>query len=151
MPIIVCYSVHIMVHIQHILKVHGVQKHRLYNYNVHTYCAVDLWTSMTYSCCLAMQGVLVLCCMVQSRSLSTWHDPCINKTESCHLTLRRAPVEFGGCILRSKLRAAQPNPTKSALLHAQIYEWNLATKARKKTDFAQEINNASYLDHQMST
>ena len=23
--------------------------------------------------------------------------------------------------------------------------WNLATKARKKTDFAQEINNASYL------
>ena len=36
-----------------------------------------------------------------------------------HLTLRRAPVDVGGCILRSKLRAAQPNPTKSALLHAQ--------------------------------
>ena len=74
-----------------------------------------------------------------------------NKKEIRHLTLRRAPVELGSCILRSKLRAAQPNPTKSALLHAQICEWNLATKARKKTDFAQEINNASYLDHQMST
>ena len=111
---------------------------------------------MTYSCCLAMQGVLVLCCMVQSRSLSTWHDRTAafitsNKRENRHLTLRRAPVDVGGCILRSKLRAAQPNPTKSALLHAQICEWNLATKARKKTDFAQEINNASYLDHQMST
>ena len=67
----------------HILKVHGVQKHRVYNYNVHTYCAIDLWTSMTYSCCLAMQGVLVLCCMVQSRSLSTWHDPCMCRQNSC--------------------------------------------------------------------
>ena len=117
---------------------------------------------MTYSCCLAMQDVCLYYAVWYS------HDPfrhgmipaCAgrtaalitpNKKEIRHLTLRRAPVELGSCILRSKLRAAQPNPTKSALLHAQICEWNLATKARKKTDFAQEINNASYLDHQMST
>ena len=74
-----------------------------------------------------------------------------NKREIRHLTLRRAPVDVGGLYLAKQAKSGAAEPHEICSSSCTKCEWNLATKARKKTDFAQEINNASYLDHQMST
>ena len=80
---------------------------------------------MTYSCCLAMQGVLVLCCMVHCS-----HDPfrhgmipaCADRTaalitskkrEIRHLTLRRAPVDVGGLYLAKQAKSGAAEPHES--------------------------------------
>ena len=56
----------------------------------------------------------------------------------------RAPWAQGEFSQLAALFAAQRD-LKKVCLSCTKCEWNLATKARKKTDFAQEINNASYL------
>ena len=57
----------------------------------------------------------------------------------------RAPWAQGEFSQLAALFAAQRDLKKKVCLSCTKYEWNLATKARKKTDFLQEINNASYL------
>ena len=117
---------------------------------------------MTYSCCLAMPSVLVLCCMVQSRSLSTCGmvPACADRTaalitskkrEIRYLTLRRAPVDVGGLYLAKQAKSGAAEPHEICSSSCTKCEWNSATKARKKTDFVQEINNASLINHTLIT
>ena len=95
---------------------------KFYAYNVRIYYTIDLWTSMTYCCCVRHCRVCLYYAVWYS------HDPfrhgmipaCADRTaalitskkrEIRYLTLRRAPVDVGGLYLakQAKSGAAEPH------------------------------------------
>ena len=74
-----------------------------------------------------------------------------NKREIRRLTLRRASVELGGLYLAKQAKSGAAEPHEICSSSCTKCECNSATKARKKTDFVQEINNASLINHTLIT
>ena len=120
------------------------------------YCAIDFWTSSAYPCCriwlhCACCALCWSCTPITAKGWSyrqmwwcSWIRTTIGDLFGGSLVCAR-PLGSGGILAAccSVCRAARPQ--KKVCLSCTKCEWNLATKARKKTDFLQEINNASYL------
>ena len=69
-----------------------------------------------------------------------------NKREIRHLTLRRAPVDLGVCILRSKLKAPQAKPTISALLPDDLVR-DLDLNANHSREILDKFASTTYRGH----
>ena len=130
----------------------------IYFCNVKIYYTIDLWTSPTYSCCLAMQDVPLLCAW-----LTTYpkHGPCmiLQRNVKTRLCLRdnlwpfwctcvcaAAPLGFWG-LLRSfaAFVAAQREPAKSTSSGARNVDGKWQEQQDQRAIQSRDVNNGSYL------